>query len=380
MNTTANINVTNTLLGLFVNDGVPPDVRCAALVAVAHANARNGSVVPAFASLSPARRWSGLFFDDRSSPPVGVSRFVLAEKLNVQAIVGPALTLVAEPVALLSGITRIPHVSYQASAPTLSDKSLYPYFARTFASDATLAEQLVWALLGGFFPGWHNIFILQVNNPWANAYASAMQTAALNVSYNGYGSGIYRAFFESGSRLSIKTAVQQLATSEASVIVLLVSSAEDMWDVLELADEAGLITPKHAWIGIELHLKINFLAMQARPDRAKLLEGFLSFSWMPRDSSRLKTLWPTLATDPAARACRWRREHVGEVDFGSPPFPLADLIYDAVAALALAFDAADRIADFGGRSSLQERTRARANSEIRRKGSEPAHARAAYTR
>ena len=60
--------------------------------------------------------------------------------MNQQVVVGPLRSTTSEAVALLLGVLkRTPQVSYGSSSPTLSDKSVYPSFFRTFPSDASAA-------------------------------------------------------------------------------------------------------------------------------------------------------------------------------------------------------------------------------------------------
>lgn len=62
-------------------------------------------------------------------------------------VVGPYSSSVALQVSNLLGLFKVPHISYGATSPLLSDKNRFKYFVRTVPSDAVRAKALVDILL-----------------------------------------------------------------------------------------------------------------------------------------------------------------------------------------------------------------------------------------
>ena len=65
----------------------------------------------------------------------------------VVGVVEPYSSSVGLQVSNLLGLFKVPHVSYGATSPLLSDKSRFKYFIRTVPSDAVRAQALVDLLL-----------------------------------------------------------------------------------------------------------------------------------------------------------------------------------------------------------------------------------------
>ena len=65
----------------------------------------------------------------------------------VVGVVGPYSSSVALQVSNLLGLFKVPHVSYGATSPLLSDKNRFKYFVRTVPSDVVRAQALVDLLL-----------------------------------------------------------------------------------------------------------------------------------------------------------------------------------------------------------------------------------------
>ncbi|PFX26902.1 Metabotropic glutamate receptor 4 [Stylophora pistillata] len=65
----------------------------------------------------------------------------------VVGVVGPYSSSIALQVSNLLGLFKVPHVSYGATSPLLSDKARFKYFIRTVPSDAVRAQALVDVLL-----------------------------------------------------------------------------------------------------------------------------------------------------------------------------------------------------------------------------------------
>ena len=124
-------------------------VAAAGLAAVNDFNARVGSYVPQFASDAMQAcdvQLSASSIDSGSSATVTMG--ALTERLftpsSPDLVIGPARSEVAQQVATLLGTKAIDtlQMSYWASSPKLSDKSLYPRFMRTYPTDGATAAAL----------------------------------------------------------------------------------------------------------------------------------------------------------------------------------------------------------------------------------------------
>ena len=124
-------------------------VAAAGLAAVNDFNARVGSYVPQFASEAMQAcdvQLSVSSIDSGSSATVTMG--ALTERLFTPSapdlVIGPARSEVAQQAATLLGTEAIDtlQMSYWASSPKLSDKSLYPRFMRTYPTDEATAAAL----------------------------------------------------------------------------------------------------------------------------------------------------------------------------------------------------------------------------------------------
>ena len=79
------------------------------------------------------------FLSSCAKPPSAASPVV--------GVIGPYSSSVALQVSNLLGLFKVPHISYGATSPLLSDKKRFKYFVRTVPSDAVRARALVDLLL-----------------------------------------------------------------------------------------------------------------------------------------------------------------------------------------------------------------------------------------
>ena len=150
-------------------------ISCAALLAIADANNGSGRVIALLANrTNSSRRLQPLIFDSGSTSSGGVRAYRQALSAGAAAIVGPARSIVVESVGTLGAIDRIPQIGFWASSPGLSDASAYPYFSRTYPSDA-LASLFVARLFYSF--GWQNVFFLNQADSYGYEYARNFQVA-----------------------------------------------------------------------------------------------------------------------------------------------------------------------------------------------------------
>lgn len=71
----------------------------------------------------------------------------MSQSPPIVGVVGPYSSSVALQVSNLLGLFKVPHISYGATSPLLSDKNRFKYFVRTVPSDAVRARALVDLLL-----------------------------------------------------------------------------------------------------------------------------------------------------------------------------------------------------------------------------------------
>ena len=117
------------LMPLTYNGGLNPNgisQVCTLKLAVEHVNTRNASIVPELANLRPGFSMNYTLLDTRFSAPVAVDLFInyLFESRELadgvpRAVLGPFLSEVVKPTALLAGAEQVPMMSYRASAPEL---------------------------------------------------------------------------------------------------------------------------------------------------------------------------------------------------------------------------------------------------------------------
>jgi ABC-type branched-subunit amino acid transport system substrate-binding protein len=108
------------------------DRRDAFLMAVSEINNQTGAsrILPVGVKLVPIVK------DDDNSAAGGTAAAQALIAEGVHIVIGSSGSSVSAAMAAELGPQKIPQVSYAASSPTLSDRSLYPYFMRVAASDA----------------------------------------------------------------------------------------------------------------------------------------------------------------------------------------------------------------------------------------------------
>ena len=91
------------------------------------------------------------------------------------AIVGPDTSSQCETLSLLGAIYDLPLVSYWYSSPTLSNRGEFPFFSRTYASDAETVLALPVALQHF---GWRAVSLLYDGlEEYTDAYAAGLRSS-----------------------------------------------------------------------------------------------------------------------------------------------------------------------------------------------------------
>jgi hypothetical protein len=100
---------------------------CTLKLALEHVNERNATIVPELANLTTGFFMNYTLLDTQQSAPRAVdllmnylfdSRELVADGV-ARAVLGPMVSRIAKPTALLAGAVQVPMVSYRASAPEL---------------------------------------------------------------------------------------------------------------------------------------------------------------------------------------------------------------------------------------------------------------------
>ena len=163
-----------------VSFGGARSLMCALLLAFQHVETRNGSIVPELANLRMDLNLSYKLLGTEANAAVAVNAAMdflvesraLADDVP-RAMLGPAWSALAKPMALMAGAEEVPMVSYWAASPKLST---LPYFTRTFPSDSTAGRLLVHLLYNGsVFKDWNHVAVVYQDDEWGQGYVAQMK-------------------------------------------------------------------------------------------------------------------------------------------------------------------------------------------------------------
>ena len=310
-------------------------VSCAAVLAIAHSNQRDGRVVPEFATQAGEAILNMTVFDSMSDQRGSLSAYREANRYHrISAIVGPARSASATVLSELCAVDYIPLISYWASAPELSSQR-YQYFSRSFPTDGDTAETAL-RVMQSF--GWKYISLIHTNDVYGIGYRQVM-----GLHHSKYDIEIHRSIsYEFGVVESMDKAVQALASPSIANgqgnIFFFIGFDADVEPIMDAAWELGIVGPGYAWIGSD-GITSNAISMASQPERlAHRMSGFLAYQLSPRFSDgfkRLSALWPSLTPADCANPLFETPARV----FHQPPPELAAFAYDAAAAAALALRA-----------------------------------------
>lgn len=213
-------------------DGVLREVAAAAILAEWHFNERNGSVVNDLSRIDCSVVLNVTVHNTYASAYEGLR---LAQTLQAQAVVGPALSEVAGPVALASSVRSVPVVSYWATSDLLDEQ--YPYLCRTVPADgAAAAAAVAWFK----WNQWERVGVLHVeNNDYGEGYASAILSECAQEQLLCEAAG-----YEAGNNASLRMALDTLSALDLKVFFAVMF---DDADFIRLIDVAGNYTQLTAW-------------------------------------------------------------------------------------------------------------------------------------
>lgn len=135
------------------------DRRDAFLMAVSEINNQSGDdrILPEGVKLIPIVK------DDDNSAAGGTAAAQALIAEGVHIVIGSSGSSVSAAMAAELGPQKIPQISYASSSPSLSDRSLYPYFMRVAASDADQGEAVA-DLVQAF--GWTRVATIHTSDSY----------------------------------------------------------------------------------------------------------------------------------------------------------------------------------------------------------------------
>lgn len=332
-------------IGVFVpltNSGDPQKYKglaCAALLAIAHANRGDGSVVLSFRQRPPINLSASLY-DTRHAPAGGIEALHRARSAGVAAIVGPSRSAVSQPVATLGGYFDLPLVSYTSSADDLTDNARFPTFSRVNPTDLNSAALMV-KVIQGF--NWSHFSIVHAKDVWGRGFAD-------EVSYRATKCGMPPSRvigFEHDSNASATYAIKRLAAEddarERTNIVVLLAFGADLPAIFAAADARGLLDPPYVWIvswsfqytAVNAHVRSGRMDMRV----AKKLEGVVQTGYTPQGTVGFRRFTAALARLTPA-ACEEMASELGGLDQATL---IETVDHQIPASFAYAFDAATAV-------------------------------------
>ena len=271
-------------------------------LALDHFNARDGSVVKAFAELGKCPiQLVASFSEDGGAAASGMQAFIGNTIVSIQG--GPPIDLVFSPspqvneiLALIIGVSNTPIVAHGLSTGAeFSDADTYPTFARVVASDRTIGDAAADFVSS---VGWDRVGLLTTEalEKTQFPYTEAFEAAGIAVHPAVVGPKGFATHQEA-----------QTFLYDADIQIFVVSCAsEEVQAVLEAADELNLIQAYIAWVfvGNSEALDSAILAQGARARGAVSLGqvGTDPEGWAPRDALDAAMRAADLADMDARRA------------------------------------------------------------------------------
>ena len=277
------------------------------------------------------------FYDNQFSTAVGISFLIDFSQSGVSFVPGNPLSDVVAVTGQAATVYGVAQLSGTANTAVLSDKSLYPFFSRSYVPSQLLAGSTVDTILSFFERqglGWDEIALLSTTEGYGIALAAAFldfvdDEPDLQVI-------TYQQFLNDAIDVSVE--VGEIERSGARVIVAYLFAG--VQTVIREADERGIIGEGYVWFtGPTI---AGFASTYTNPDTGEVdeyivekLQGFLgSLVYLAREGERYERyLAEWQAADPT--------EVSGSGPGTTPPlFPT--LTYDVGFLIGLVVDAADK--------------------------------------
>jgi len=314
-------------------------VICAGKLAVSHVNSRHEEIVPGLGAIVGNLSWlSDRVYDSGYTPTEAMLQYRQFSADGAVAMVGAARSAVSTPLATQGKIDQIPQCSFWSSSPALSDVLQFPFFGRTFPSDAVTTKVLP-NLIARF--GWRNIGVLHVNDDYANAYARGMRDDS-----GAYGvTVVASADYTTNTPSTYPLACRSLSSADVNVIVV-IAWDQDLPELLKVCKAEGLWGEGYVWLVADgAAVKGSFAAGadfgQSKQETAELLNGVLNFYASPEASSgyaRFQSDWLKHNASYCPNELFNASEHP-EI-FSEEAWSVATYAYDCVVAFAVALSRA----------------------------------------
>lgn len=157
---------------------------------------------------------------------------------SLVGIIAVSSSSVAQPLSIVNGAYSVPTVSPTATSEQLSNKQVYPLFARTVPPDSQQAVAMLSLLTN---QGWSKASIVYAIDPYSSGLASNLQSAAQVATKNLTASVRWSAVvgYDPSNLAQLRTALSVAMDAQTRIIVGLVNS--DIWSFLKVAAELGMI-------------------------------------------------------------------------------------------------------------------------------------------
>ncbi|UJR10906.1 hypothetical protein I4U23_015093 [Adineta vaga] len=159
---------------------------------------------------------------------------------NILGIVGPPLSRESVILAPFAARVGIPHISYAATDPALSDRSTYSTFYRTVPSDNTAALAIAQLFIRF---NWTSTIIIYQND----AYGSGGATAIIDT-FDRMNLSVAQSIVFDIVSMSIRGNLKTLLTSSQTRIVILWTESNYARLTLEEAIRSDVLAPHFIWI------------------------------------------------------------------------------------------------------------------------------------
>lgn len=185
------------------------------VTAIQHFNERNGEIIPMMRSpeiMNCPLKASFRILDSESVPGIAIQKFITNSKNWVpDIIIGASRTPVTGPVSIVAATSNIPQIAVASTGTWLSDKTSYPYLARTIPSDSASAKAIA-----KYFQslGYKHVGILHVVDPFGTAYKETLFAECQKV-----GISLYPATYEFLNEDTLKAAIKELSNLKINIFV-----------------------------------------------------------------------------------------------------------------------------------------------------------------
>jgi len=183
--------------------------------------------------------WQVLQTDSTTLGPL-ISACRIMPTSNIVGIVGPAFSNQAANIATLAGIVGIPAISYGATDPALSNKTIYPAFYRTVPSDYAAALAITKLFIQY---NWTSCIIIYQNDDFGTGGADALSEV-----FDENNLIVSTTLLYDLSTLTFRGDFKNTLLESSSRIVLLWTDIFHTSTILQSALDNDVLGPQFLWI------------------------------------------------------------------------------------------------------------------------------------